>query len=405
MSKITLNNVGSLLDATTAATTINNNSAAIVSAYDNTLSRDGTSPNQMGASLDMNSNDILNVNTLTTKSLIAGDLQVHTAAWYVGAGAPSPSTGLINDMYLDNTTEDVYGPKTKFGWGSPSANIKGSKGDTGNTGPGVPVGGSTGQALTKVSNTDFNTTWSSVGNVFVSGTPASGQLAQWSSSSQIVGVSPPQHNYSTFTSSGTFTTPSNSTTSTIYHYKMIGGGGGGGGSNGSAACSGGGGSGAYAEGTFTGVAPSTAITVTIGANGSAGSNTGGNGGSGGNTSLGSPVSITAGGGAGGIGSTTDVSAGGIGGAITGTPNIASISGQHGFSGSRINNGSASANIISGGSGANSLLGLGGLGGQAGIFGGAQTAASGYGAGGAGAISSSAAGSAGAPGIVIIDWIL
>lgn len=64
MSKITLNNVGSLLDATTAATTINNNSAAIVTAWDNTLSRDGTAPNQMEADLDMNSHDILNVNEI-----------------------------------------------------------------------------------------------------------------------------------------------------------------------------------------------------------------------------------------------------------------------------------------------------------------------------------------------------
>lgn len=61
MSKLTLNNVGNLIDATTAATTINDNSAAIVAAMENTLSRDGTTPNQMGSDLDMNSHDILNV--------------------------------------------------------------------------------------------------------------------------------------------------------------------------------------------------------------------------------------------------------------------------------------------------------------------------------------------------------
>lgn len=60
MTKITLNPVGSLIDATTAANTINANSATVVTAFDNTLSRDGTSPNQMLADLDMNSNRILN---------------------------------------------------------------------------------------------------------------------------------------------------------------------------------------------------------------------------------------------------------------------------------------------------------------------------------------------------------
>lgn len=61
MSKITLNNVGSLIDATTAAATINANSATIQTAFDNTLSRDGTTPNTMGNNLDMNSNQIINL--------------------------------------------------------------------------------------------------------------------------------------------------------------------------------------------------------------------------------------------------------------------------------------------------------------------------------------------------------
>src|SRR5690242_6418188 len=78
MSKITLNNVGSLLDATTAATTINDNSAVIVAAMDNTLSRDGTSPNQMGADLDMNSHNILNANSVTTKELTLNGVKVES---------------------------------------------------------------------------------------------------------------------------------------------------------------------------------------------------------------------------------------------------------------------------------------------------------------------------------------
>lgn len=63
MSKITLNSIGDLTQSSTAQTVINNNSTVVQTAFDNTLSRDGTSPNQMAASLDMNSNRILNLPT------------------------------------------------------------------------------------------------------------------------------------------------------------------------------------------------------------------------------------------------------------------------------------------------------------------------------------------------------
>lgn len=61
MTKVTLASVGNVIDATTAAATINSNNAAIVAAIENTLSRDGTQPDQMNATLDMNSNRIINV--------------------------------------------------------------------------------------------------------------------------------------------------------------------------------------------------------------------------------------------------------------------------------------------------------------------------------------------------------
>ncbi len=61
MSKITLTNLVNLQNETTAVGAINANNAALTTALDNTLSRDGTSPNQMGANLDMNSNRIINL--------------------------------------------------------------------------------------------------------------------------------------------------------------------------------------------------------------------------------------------------------------------------------------------------------------------------------------------------------
>lgn len=51
---------------------INDNFDAVNTALDNTLSRDGSTPNSMEADLDMNSNDILNANNISANSLSVG---------------------------------------------------------------------------------------------------------------------------------------------------------------------------------------------------------------------------------------------------------------------------------------------------------------------------------------------
>lgn len=61
MAKITLTDVANLQNETTAVNAINNNNAVLEAASDNTLSRDGTSPNNMEANLDMDSNRIINL--------------------------------------------------------------------------------------------------------------------------------------------------------------------------------------------------------------------------------------------------------------------------------------------------------------------------------------------------------
>ena len=58
MAKLTLTDISSGYLSTT---TFNANNTLIENALENTLSRDGTSPNTMGANLDMNSNKIVNV--------------------------------------------------------------------------------------------------------------------------------------------------------------------------------------------------------------------------------------------------------------------------------------------------------------------------------------------------------
>ena len=65
MAKVTLNDVTNLQNES-AINTLNSNSAIIETAFENTLSRDGTTPNHMNADLDMNGRNLLNVANLTT---------------------------------------------------------------------------------------------------------------------------------------------------------------------------------------------------------------------------------------------------------------------------------------------------------------------------------------------------
>lgn len=111
MSKLTLNNVGNLIDATTAATVINDNSAAIVAAMDNTLSRDGTTPNAMGSDLDMNGRQVLNL--------------------------PVPATD-NSPVRLKDVQDMIDGTGTITN---------------------IPAGGSTNQVLAKDSNNNYDISW------------------------------------------------------------------------------------------------------------------------------------------------------------------------------------------------------------------------------------------------------
>jgi hypothetical protein len=70
--------------------------------------------------------------------------------WHTGAGVPSAGLGADGDMYLDTSTQDIYGPKSGGAWGAIVSNIAGL---------GLPAGGTTGQVLQKASATDYDTTW------------------------------------------------------------------------------------------------------------------------------------------------------------------------------------------------------------------------------------------------------
>ena len=154
--KVTLAAVGSLIDATTAATTINSNMTAIVTAVNNTLSRDGTQPNQMNANLDMNSNRILNLPApisgqeplrLTDLNLINGLGPVNIS--------PLPTGGTVSQALTKNS-----GTNYDVSWTNS-----------------IPVGGTTGQILSKNSATNYDTSWSSL-NPAAGGLPTGGTAGQ-----------------------------------------------------------------------------------------------------------------------------------------------------------------------------------------------------------------------------------
>jgi hypothetical protein len=85
MSKVPLNNIGSAYGAIGA---LNDNFDTIEQGFDNTLSRDGTGPNQMEANFDMNSNDILNV-----RRIDASDIYLNGVPVIANGGLIPPAPG------------------------------------------------------------------------------------------------------------------------------------------------------------------------------------------------------------------------------------------------------------------------------------------------------------------------
>ena len=78
-----------------SVTTLNANYEALRNAFDNTISRDGSTPNTMTADFDMNSNDILNVKSITDQS--GKDIVAQTK---VNADAAELALDQFTDIYL-----------------------------------------------------------------------------------------------------------------------------------------------------------------------------------------------------------------------------------------------------------------------------------------------------------------
>jgi hypothetical protein len=114
MAKLTLSDLASLSNTQTAITTINNNSQATEDALENTLSRDGTSPNTMEADLDMNSNRILNLPEAVddTEPVRLGDIEDLIEEFGVGPTGPAGADGADGlsgtDFLALSDTPDAY---------------------------------------------------------------------------------------------------------------------------------------------------------------------------------------------------------------------------------------------------------------------------------------------------------
>lgn len=100
--KLTLADFVSLTNETSAVAQLNSNNTLIEAALENTLSRDGTTPNTMSADLDMNSNQILNLADATTAQEPATKAQLDAAS----LGAPLTTKGDL----VTYSTEDVRLP-------------------------------------------------------------------------------------------------------------------------------------------------------------------------------------------------------------------------------------------------------------------------------------------------------
>lgn len=146
--KLNLSDLTNLQNETSAVNTINQNSGRIEAAIENTLSRDGSTPNQMEANLDLNGHTLYNLREAT-----APTEPVRKAEFDALELPPGPQ-GPVGPVGPTGPQGDT-GPQGETGPQGPT----GATGAVGADGAGVIAGGTTGQVLVKASNADYDTAW------------------------------------------------------------------------------------------------------------------------------------------------------------------------------------------------------------------------------------------------------
>lgn len=97
MAKLTLLTLASLTSEATALANINLNSDDIETAIENTLSRDGSSPNTMAADLDLNDNDILNGGNINCQDVLIEGVSLVPNATTINAQVGTVYTLVLTD--------------------------------------------------------------------------------------------------------------------------------------------------------------------------------------------------------------------------------------------------------------------------------------------------------------------
>lgn len=102
MAKLTLTDLTNLSNEQSVVSSINNNNASIETALENTLSRDGSTPNTMSADLDMDSNQILNLPAATVDTEPVRKAEFDTAIDNIATQNLALSTeGIV--VYIEDT--------------------------------------------------------------------------------------------------------------------------------------------------------------------------------------------------------------------------------------------------------------------------------------------------------------
>jgi hypothetical protein len=141
MAKIVLNDLANITgQETSAIAAINANNSEIEDAIENTLSRDGTSPNQMNADFDMNGNDILNaglINGVDVTNLV-GEQGPEGPQGDVGPEGPEGPEGPQGPQG-DPGPQGPQGDPGLDGLGTVIAIVAGTGIDIDNTDPTMPI--------------------------------------------------------------------------------------------------------------------------------------------------------------------------------------------------------------------------------------------------------------------------
>jgi hypothetical protein len=120
MANYTPTPIGNLSNQTAAVNAINENLQDIADALETKLNRDGALPNQMEATLDMNSKDIVNVGTLNANQLLIDGLEPVVGSAALSSYTPA-GTGAVTRTVQDKLRE-VVSVKDFGALGNDSAN-------------------------------------------------------------------------------------------------------------------------------------------------------------------------------------------------------------------------------------------------------------------------------------------